>query len=169
MLATAANAGAVSLDELVAAPGLTPKSFAKLFEEFDYLFREQVQRPEVFLASRKGDCDDYAVLADHVLRKRGFTTRLIHVRLVGQIAHAVCYVVETKAYLDYNDRRYFFKLTRARNRVRTIAAEVADSLTANWTSASEFTYDYESETKRIIQTVVKLEPAEQDPDAAKES
>lgn len=163
-----ANTGALNYGELMRDETMTPKNFAKLFEDFEYEFHEQVAPPEVFLAERKGDCDDYAILADHVLRPRGFKTRLIHIRLVGRVAHVVCYVQEAQAYLDYNERRYFIKLTRARNRIRAVASKVADSLEANWVSASEFTYDYRTETKRITHTVVKRDPPEQDPDAADE-
>lgn len=165
MLVALANTGAVSYEDLMRDQTMTPKNFAKTFEGFEYEFHEAVATPEVFLATRKGDCDDYAILADQVLRTRGFTTRLIHVRLVGQVAHVVCYVKEEQAYLDYNNRNYFFKLTRAKNRIRAIATKVADGLEANWVSVSEFTYNYETETKLITHTVAKQAPHEQDPDA----
>lgn len=159
----AAEASAVSLPELESHPKLTPKRFAAYFESFDYEVRREVQPAELFLARRKGDCDDYAVLADQVLRPHGYQTRLIHVRLAGMIAHAVCYVHEDKAYLDYNNRAVFFTLTRAKPSLRDIARKVADSLEANWTSASEFVYSPETNRKTIVATVVRTAPPDEDP------
>ena len=44
-----------------------------------------------------------------------------------------------KAYLDYNNRRYFRNVERCGRRLRDIAEEVASSFKGNWTSVSEFT------------------------------
>ena len=155
---------ALTVEELLNEPDLTPKRFANHFEGFTYEFINYVQNPAVFLRTKTGDCDDYAVLADHVLSRRGYTTRLIHVRMIGRIAHAVCYVTENKAYLDYNNRRYTFNLERCGPSIRAIATKVARSFEANWTSASEFTYDYATDEKQAKFTVVKTDPPDQDPD-----
>lgn len=159
---------AVTLDDLLKDPQMSPKRFANYFEDFRYEFGAPVQAPDEFLAARAGDCDDYAVLADYVLRRHGFNTRLIHVRVVGKIAHAVCYVQQNRAYLDYNNRRVFFTLTRSGPTIREIAEKVADSLESNWTSASEFTFDYQQNRKYFGATVVKTDPPETDPDHAKD-
>lgn len=158
---------AVTLAELENDPKMSPKRFANHFEAFDFEAHDEVQLPEVFLRNRRGDCDDYAILADHVLRPKGFGTRLIHVRLVGRVAHAVCYVTENRAYLDYNNRIYFSTLERSGPSIREIATKAADSLQANWTSASEFTYDYKEDRKHFLATVVKTEPPSNDPDLAR--
>jgi hypothetical protein len=152
--------------ELLGDPKLTPKQFAAYFETFEYEFGAEVQSPSEFLSRRKGDCDDYAILADHVLKRNGYATRLIHVRVVGRIAHAVCYVTESGVYLDYNNRKYFLNLQRCGRTLRAIATKVADSLEANWTTASEFTYDYETATKKFLVTVVKTDPPAMDQDSA---
>jgi hypothetical protein len=89
------------------------------------------------------------------------------VRLVGRVAHAVCYVTENRAYLDYNNRIYFSTLERSGPSIREIATKAADSLQANWTSASEFTYDYKEDRKHFLATVVKTEPPSNDPDLAR--
>src|SRR5688500_2415603 len=94
---------ALSLDDLKARKDLALVQFAAYFEDFEFTFRIEVQSPEVFLASRDGDCDDYSTLAATVLRERGYTPRLIAVRMPG-VTHVVCYVEETGAYLDYNNR-----------------------------------------------------------------
>lgn len=158
---------AVTLPELLTDPKMNPKRFASQFEEFAYEYSAPVQPAETFLWSRRGDCDDYAVLADHVLSRKGFTTRLIHVRMVGRVAHAVCYVTENHAYLDYNNRRVFFTLTRSGETLREIAQKVADSLEANWTSASEFTFAYGTNKKQFGITVVKTDPPASDADVAR--
>lgn len=155
---------AVTLGELLTDPKLTPKKFAGYFEDFAYEYSPEVQPPDMFLQRRRGDCDDYAILADHVLKRAGFGTRLIHVRMVGRVAHAVCYVVQNRAYLDFNNRKYAFNLQRSGSSLREIAVKVADSLEANWTSVSEFTYDYKQDRKSFGVTVVKTEPPSQDAD-----
>ncbi|MCW5548620.1 MAG: hypothetical protein KIT44_06615 [Opitutaceae bacterium] len=155
---------ALTVRQLLDDPTLTPKRFANLFEGFTYQFFNYVQNPDVFLRTKTGDCDDYAILADHVLGHHGYDTRLIHVRMMGRIAHAVCYVTEDKAYLDYNNRRYTFNLERCKPDIRSIATKVARSFEANWTSASEFTYDYATDVKEAKFTVVKTDPPAQDPD-----
>lgn len=139
--------------ELLDNPKLNAKKFASYFSDFRYEFSRAIQTPEVFLTRARGDCDDYAVLADYVLKQRGYTTRLIHIRLAGRVAHAVCYVNEEKAYLDYNNRGVFFTLTRSGPDLREIASKVADSLEVNWTTASEFTYSYDTQRKTMITTV----------------
>jgi len=158
------NLPAVTLPELLRDPKMNPKRFASLFEDFAYEYSPVVQPAERFLQARSGDCDDYAVLADHVLREKSFSPRLIHVRMVGRVAHAVCYVTENRAYLDYNNRRVFFTLTRSGSSLREIATKVADSLEANWTSASEFTFAYETNRKQFTLTVVKTDDPASDPD-----
>ena len=146
---------------------MNPKRFAGYFVDFDFATHPfDVQDPETFLQTRSGDCIDYAVMADYVLGKDGFKTRLIRVEMVGKnMGHAICYVTDDRAYLDYNNRRYFSKLTRSSPRLREIATLVANSFDANWTFASEFTYTYKSDVKRIVMTVVKTDPPETDPDA----
>jgi hypothetical protein len=157
-------ASALTLQELLAEKELTPKKFASRFANFEYEFAADVLPADVFLQRRKGDCDDYAVLADHVLRHHRQTPRLIHVRMVGRVAHAVCYVTESKAYLDYNNRKYFINVERCGPSLRDIATQVAESFKANWTSVSEFTYSYEEDRKRFGVTVVKTDPPANDPD-----
>ena len=156
--------GAVTLQDLLNDPKMSPKHFADYFEEFDYEYGAAVQTPEAFLSTRRGDCDDYAVLADYVLKRKDFQTRLIHIRMVGRVAHAVCYVTQSHAYLDYNNRHYFLTLQRCGASIREIASKVADSFEANWTSASEFTYEYQENKKHFGATVVKTDPPASDPD-----
>jgi len=160
-----ADGRALTVFELMTDPKLTPRSFAGKFERFEYEFDPEIQPAEIFLRRERGDCDDYAVLADLVLKPKGYTTRIIHIRLVGRVAHAVCYVEESKAYLDYNNRRYFWNLERSGSSLRAIANKVADSFKGNWTSVSEFTYDYRERKKDFTRTVIKTDPPSQDADA----
>lgn len=143
---------------------MTPRRFALAIADFSYEFSARLQAPDEFLSRKAGDCDDYAVAADVILKLRDYHTRLVHVRMVGRVAHAVCYVEESQAYLDYNNRRYFFKLTGCKPRLREIADKVAASFEANWTSVSEFTYNPATEEKAIKWTVVKTSPESGDPD-----
>jgi hypothetical protein len=146
----------LTLVDLQRAKALTSKKFASHFSEFTYTYREALQPPEVFLARRDGDCDDYAVTADQVLSKHNLTTRLVHVRMAGLAAHVVCYVVEDKIYLDYNNRVYLIKTEKASPDLREMAGKVAKSFSANWTSVSEFLYT--NGTKRIVRTIAKTDP-----------
>jgi hypothetical protein len=166
VLAAALPVGrAFTVNDLLADPNLTPKRFANRFGKFDFEYNPFVQNPDVFLQREKGDCADYAILGDFVLKQKKFQTRLIRVVLVGSLAHDVCYVYEVKAYLDYNNRAYFSNLERSGRTIREIADKVADSFQANWTSASVYTYDYTEDIKHLTLTVVKTEPPAEDPDA----
>jgi hypothetical protein len=151
-----ASLDAVTLNELADNSPLTAKKFAGYFGAFGYEFSNPIQPATTFLSREKGDCDDYAVLADFVLKKHGLDTRLIHIRLAGRVAHAVCYVTENKAYLDYNNRAVFFTLARSGPDLRDIAAKVAHSLDSNWTSASEFSYSYDTRRKTMITTIAQV-------------
>ncbi len=155
---------AATLNELLAAPSMTPQHFANYFEDFEFVLFEQVQDPEVFLDTRRGNCQDFAILGDYVLGRHGYETHLVHVRMVGQIAHDVCYVTQSDAFLDYNLRSYYRNLERSGPTVREIASRIAEMFKSNWTSASEFTYTYEEGVKRMTFTVVKTDPPAEDPD-----
>jgi hypothetical protein len=158
---------ALTLRDLLEDPKMTPNRFAGYFEDFEFeLHPFDVQDPEQFLETQRGDCIDYAVLADYVLKRDGYRTRLIRVEMVGlNMGHAVCYITERHAYLDYNNRKYFIKLAHSGATIREIATKVADSFDANWTFAQEFTFGgYESYTKRAVFTVVKTDPPVTDPD-----
>jgi hypothetical protein len=155
---------AVTLDELLTASPMTPRRFANYFEDFKYMEFVEVQDPEVFLSTETGNCQDYAILGDYVLGRRGYETHLVHVRMVGQIAHDVCYVTQSKAFLDYNLREYYHNLESSGPTVREVASKVAEMFKSNWTSASEFTYTYDEGVKHMTFTVVKTDPPSEDPD-----
>ena len=163
----AVRLGALTMSDLLNDPKMTPKRFAGLFENFTFVLQPfEVQNPDQFLATQCGDCIDYAVLADYVLHRRGYGTRLIRVEMVGKnVGNAVCYVTESRAYLDYNNRKFMFNLERSGPTIREIAAKVADSFEANWTFAQEFTFDgYTQYRRHTVFTVVKTDPPATDPD-----
>jgi hypothetical protein len=131
---------AVTLQTLREDAHLTPERFASYFHGFKFKAFERLQRTEVFLASRTGDCDDYAVLAAAILRERGYTTRLIVVFMPKEI-HVVCYVVETRSYLDFNNRRLPVRTAPSGSELAEIAEQVARSFGSNWYCVSEFIMD----------------------------
>jgi hypothetical protein len=154
-----------TLKELEEEPEMSPKQFANLFENFRFSFSPYVLPVENFLRAQAGDCDDYAVLAGHVLAKKGNRTRVIRVALAGtDFSHAICYVMENKAYLDFNNRKYSMNLAKAGPTIRQIAEKVADSMEKNWTSATEYTFSYADYRKVTRFTVVKTDPPAKDPD-----
>jgi hypothetical protein len=172
-VAVAAAAGGGRLDallvsDLLADPKMTPSKFASYFIDFKFETHPfDVQEPDDFLARQGGDCIDYAVLADYVLKRDGYGTRLIRVEMLGKdMGHAVCYITQSRGYLDYNNRAYFFSLTHCGSSIREIATKVADSFDANWTFAQEFTYSYKTSVKHAFLTVVKTDPPSTDPDLA---
>lgn len=146
---------------------LSPKKFSQMFEYFGYELRPNVKPPNEFLRDRRGDCDDYACLADLVFASKGLETRLVHVRLVGMVSHAVCYITEDRAYLDYNNRKVFFTMTKSNPSLRKIATKVARSLNANWTTAFEFDFSYDDQRKTITAKVVRTQDPRDDPPPGK--
>ncbi len=164
-----APAPAMSYEHLRRDPDLTPRKFSRQFADFQYELLDHVQPADMFLRRKRGDCDDHASLADDVLTHKGFETRLVHVRLVGLTSHAVCYVTEDRAYIDYNNRNVFFTLTRSRPGLRDIADKVARSLNANWTAAFEYEFSYEDPRKRITAKVVRTQDPRKDPPPRKAS
>jgi hypothetical protein len=134
-------------------PRMTPDRFAKFFADFKYKFFDDIQTPEAFLASETGDCDDYATLADLILREKGYQPRLFAVRMPG-LTHVVCFVTETKNYLDYNNRIYIKRTESSDGTLPDIARRVAKSFDASWTSVSEFTYS--EGVKRLVTTFSKV-------------
>jgi hypothetical protein len=154
-----------TLQDLEQASGLNPRQFANLFANFDFDGSPIIRPPEQFLGERRGDCDDYAVLADLVLAKRGYRTHCIQVLFANDnVGHAVCYVTENKAYLDYNNRRYFVNLERSGQTIREIADKIAASFELEWTTAAEFSYNYDTMRKKLKLVVVKTDAPDKDPD-----
>jgi hypothetical protein len=139
-LLTAPRATALTLDDLRTEIGLTPERFVRYFADFKFELGEVVRKPEVFLAKRSGDCDDFATLAASVLSERGYTTHLVVVFMQKDV-HVVCYVSQVKAFLDYNLRRHEAPLVPSDGSLKDIAAKVAGSFREEWYSVSEFTYD----------------------------
>lgn len=143
---------AVTLEEIRATRNLTPQTFAAYFSNFEFKYHHAIQPPELFLATESGDCDDYATLASAVLKEKGYTTRLVTIRM-PKVTHVVCYVEEAKCYLDYNNRAYLVKTVSSSPTIEDIASHVARSYHCKWTSASEFTY--EEGCKRLVKTVAE--------------
>jgi hypothetical protein len=129
----------VTLQELRNDAHLTPERFATYFADFQFELHEKVQPPEVFLATKKGDCDDYAILAAEILKQKGYTTRLVVVFMAKDI-HVVCYVEETKSFLDFNRRSLSPPTAASERSLNEIAEKVAQSFRSKWHCVSEFTY-----------------------------
>ncbi len=157
---------ALTLDELTNDPHLTPKRYASHFSNFEYQYHEELQIVKVFLLTESGDCKDYAILADQVLRPKGYDTKLIEVRMPGSLSHVVCYVIQEKGYLDYNNRSYFNKIVHCGPTIRQVAGSVSKSFKGNWTSASEFIHRDDG-LDELLGTVVKTDSPTNDPPFSK--
>jgi len=132
-------AQSLTLEELREDADLTPERLLRYFSDFKFKLGEQVQASDAFLSSKAGDCDDFATLAATVLREKGYTPRLIVVFMERQV-HVVCYIVETKSYLDYNNRKLSSPSVPSDGTLADIAQKVARAFHAAWTCASEFAY-----------------------------
>ena len=143
-------AGALTLAELRADPKLTPARLMAHFTDFKFQPGRQVRPAETFLASRSGDCDDFATLAADLLREKGYSPRLVVVFMPHDV-HVVCYVTETRSYLDFNRRKQPAPLVKCDGDLGAIAARVAQSFRSPWRSVSEFTF--RKGVKRFVSTV----------------
>ncbi|MEO7676581.1 MAG: hypothetical protein ABIV39_07470 [Verrucomicrobiota bacterium] len=153
-LSLSINVGqAITLDQLRHVPKLTPEKFAAYFQDFEFKFHAEVQDHDVFLETKSGDCDDYATLAADILGRNGYTTRLIAVRMSGE-THVVCYVNETKSYLDYNYRKDAVKTIPCKKSITEIARHVADSFSRDWIATYQFTFNATEGVKRLVQGIV---------------
>ncbi len=128
---------AVTLQELRDLPQLTPEIFMGYFRDFGFKLSEKLQAPEDFLAGRSGDCDDFACLAAEVLGEKKYTTRLIAIFMEGQ-THVVCYVKESRSYLDYNCRRLPAPLQPTDGELEDIADKVALYFHSTWHCVAEY-------------------------------
>ena len=145
------SSDAVTLSELRKEKNMTPEKFASYFSDFEFKFHTEVQDHETFLATRSGDCDDYATLAADILRRNGYTTRLIAVRMKGE-THVVCYVKETNSYLDYNYRKDAKKTIPSTDVITEIASKVARSFERDWIATYQFTFS--QGVKRLVQNII---------------
>jgi transglutaminase-like putative cysteine protease len=130
-----------SLARLQADRKLTPERLMKYVAGFGFEARRTVRSAEEFVGQERGDCDDFATLAADLLRRRGYTTRLVAVFMPGQV-HVVCYVAEVGGYLDYNRRKEREPLVKCEGELGSIATSVARSFHGDWVSASEYTFQH---------------------------
>jgi hypothetical protein len=117
----------------------TPDLFAHRFADFEFKYHAEVQDPDVFMATKSGDCDDFATFAATALGNSGYSTRLFAVRMKGE-THVVCYVPAARGYLDYNNRGRANPWVASDGSLRDIAGKVARSFNRDWVSAYEFSF-----------------------------
>jgi hypothetical protein len=142
----------VSLADLRADPELTPERLMAYVADFKFELSRQVRPPESFLASRSGDCDDFATLAADLLHEKGYSARLGVVFMPHDV-HVVCYVADTNTYLDYNRRKQASPVVKCNRDLAAIAASVAQYFHSPWRSASEYTF--RNGVRRFVSTVFR--------------
>lgn len=157
-LSATAKSSAITVAQLKSIRNLTPEKFAMYFSDFEFKFHAEIQKHDTFLSSKSGDCDDYATLAAEVLAKNGYTTRLIAIRMKGE-THVVCYVNETKSYLDYNYRKENEKTIPCSDSITDIATKVAKSFDRDWVATYQFTYNPNEGVKRLVQNIITRDQA----------
>ena len=139
-LARSAGAvGAVDLNNLLDQKNLTPEILVRGFADFAFELCPQVQKPEVFLQRKRGDCADFSNLASTVLTHHGYTTKLVVVMMDEQ-THVVCYVKEAGGFLDYNHRTDLHPIIPSDGSLEDIAGKVAGDFRSRWRMASAFRY-----------------------------
>lgn len=124
-----------------------------------YLLAVDTSNPVVFF--RLVMPYSHVILADKVLRAKGYQTRLVVVRLAGETLHDVCYVGQDAAYIDCSDATYVLALNHSGATLREIADDFGAYVSMNWTSASEFVYTNGS--RQLLSTVVKTDSPDLDP------
>jgi hypothetical protein len=157
-LAFSPSAHAVTMRQLKDTRHLTPEQFAHQFADFEFKFHAEVQDHDVFLRTRSGDCDDFATVAAEVLTLNGYTPRMIAVRMKGE-THVICYIEETKSYLDYNTRKDAHPLVPCSPDITVIAKKVAESFNRDWVATYEFTYNEGEKVKRLVNNIIPNQPA----------
>ena len=75
--------------------------------------------------------------------------------------HVICYIEETRSYLDYNSRKDTEKLVACGTSITEIARSVADSFGKDWIATYEFTYSKREKVKRLVNEIIY--PADQKP------
>jgi hypothetical protein len=156
-LALSPSARALTVAQLKAMPNLTPEQFAHQFSDFEFKFHAEVQDHDVFLRTKSGDCDDFATVAADVLAGKGYTPRMIAIRMKGE-THVVCYIDETQSYLDYNTRKETHPLVPCSPDITEIAHKVAESFNRDWVATYEFTYTESDKTKRLVNNIIPNQP-----------
>ena len=157
-LAFSPSAHALTMRQLKDTPNLTPEQFAHQFADFEFKFHAEVQDHDVFLRTKSGDCDDFATVAAEVLAKKGYTPRMIAVRMKGE-THVICYIEETHSYLDYNTRKETRPLVPCSPDITAIAHKVALSFGRDWVATYEFTYNENEKVKRLVNNIIPNQPA----------
>ena len=104
---------------------------------------------------------DYVILADQVLPGKGYTPRLIVVNMPGIVCDDACYVNETSSFIHYTRTNSALQLIPAGSTIRAIAASLANSMSLDWTSASEFTWS--NGMGQLLATVIETESPASDP------
>jgi hypothetical protein len=132
-----ARAGAIS--DLAVQKDLCPETLIRLFSGFTFELNAQRQAPEMFLQRKRGDCDDFANVANSLLSSRGYKTKLVMV-MMEQQTHIVCYVEEARGFLDFNHRADAKPIIESDGTLEDIAQKVSKDFRAPWRTAAEFTY-----------------------------
>jgi hypothetical protein len=104
---------------------------------------------------------DYVILASITLTNQGYKPRLILVNMPAMVHDDACYINEATSFIHYNWTNAVLQLITSRASIRQIATTLANSLSLDWTSASEFTYS--NGLGQILATVVETEPPSSDP------
>ena len=131
----AIQAGALST--LAGQADLTPENLIRSFAGFTFELSAQPQDAEIFLQRKRGDCDDFAILASRLLTERGYKTKLVAV-MMAQQTHVVCYVKEAGGFLDFNHRADAHPIMASDGSLEDVAEKVAHDFRARWQMASEF-------------------------------
>jgi hypothetical protein len=159
-LAFSPSAQALTMRQLKQVPNLTPDQFAHYFADFEFKFHAEVQDHDVFLRTKSGDCDDFATVAAEVLAQKGYTPRMIAIRMKGE-THVICYIEETQSYLDYNTRKDKSPLVPCIDDITVIAHKVAQSFGRDWVATYEFTYSENDKLKRLVNNIIPNNQATQ--------
>lgn len=103
---------------------------------------EYWQKPEELLQNRKGDCEDFAVLAHQLFKMNGISSYILNL-YGGRYAHTVCVFKERGKY-------NVMDLDQVRRIEANSLSEVAESLHSDWDKAAIVEPKKESRSAKII-------------------
>ena len=137
----------------------TPKALATfLHRTFTFTHDEELfgredywQSPEEFLTRKAGDCEDYAILAQAVLRHHGIRAYLFSVFGEGGYAHTVC------VFVDEHGRYNILNQDRLRYYQASSLEALASLLCPAWTFGG--IAERAGTRGRLVQKIVNTQPA----------
>lgn len=134
---------------------ITPRAIADylwknfIFEEDQRLFGKEDywQSPQEFLSNKKGDCEDFALFASHLLKIQGVKSFMLNI-YGSKGGHTVCAFKENGRYQAFDGSD--FKKVDARS-----LNELISKIDPTWKKAAIVTYQPEDHHAKVVVQIQK--------------